>query len=386
MKHLLAWTALLPTLSFTSMSCADGKSPMAFLSADSTVVEQRDTTRHLTLVFAGDLMQHKPQITAAKSGEGYDYTECFQYIKPQIEYADIAVANFETTLAGPPYSGFPCFSAPDDFLRDVKATGFDVLLTANNHVCDKGKRGIERTIAQMDSLHIPHLGSYVSAQTRAKEYPLLVEKNGFRLVFLNYTYATNGIPVPQGNIVNVIDRQQMARDIQRAKQMQPDVIIAFMHWGVEYALHQNKEQEELADWLFAQGVDHIIGGHPHVVQPMEIRTDANGQKHALAYSLGNFVSNQFKDNTVGGMLVHMSLGKDSTTRMTDCEYSLYYVTRPGGSGHKQHRVYDVNTPDNVLSASERALRDKYVSSTRALFSKYNKNVSERTTSEKNKAQ
>lgn len=374
MKHLIALAVLLSAFSNGISSCSEGqKTPAA---AYEEPVEVRDTTRHITLVFAGDLMQHMPQINAARTKGGYDYTECFQYIRPQIEYADIAVGNFETTLAGAPYSGFPCFSAPDEFLRDVKATGFDVLLTANNHVCDKGRRGIERTIAQMDSLQIPHLGSYVDSAERAKRYPLLVEKNGFRLVFLNYTYATNGIPVPKGQIVNKIDKQLMAQDIRRAKEMEPDAIIAFMHWGEEYQLTPNNSQRELADWLFAQGVDHIIGGHPHVVQPMEIRTDSMGQQHVLAYSLGNFVSNQFKDHTVGGMLVHMALEKDSTTRLSACDYSLYFVTRPNSSGHKQHRVYDVHTPDSVLNRAEQSLRDKFVAATRKLFEKYNKNVSE----------
>lgn len=374
MKHLIALAALLSAFTNGISSCSEGQKSHA--AAYEEPVEVQDTTRHITLVFAGDLMQHMPQINAARTKGGYDYTECFQYIRPQIEYADIAVGNFETTLAGPPYSGFPCFSAPDDFLRDVKATGFDVLLTANNHVCDQGRRGIERTILMMDSLAIPQLGSYVDTADRAKRYPLLVEKNGFRLVFLNYTYGTNGIPVPQGQIVNKIDKELMAQDIRRAKEMEPDAIIAFMHWGEEYQLTPNNSQRELADWLFAQGVDHIIGGHPHVVQPMEIRTDSLGQQHALAYSLGNFVSNQYKDHTVGGMLVHMSLEKDSTTRLSACDYSLYFVTRPVSSGHKQHRVYDVHTPDSVLNKAERTLRDRFVSATRKLFEKYNKNVSE----------
>lgn len=374
MKHLIALAALLSAFTNGISSCSEGQKSHAATYEEP--VEVQDTTHHITLVFAGDLMQHMPQINAARTKGGYDYTECFQYIRPQIEYADIAVGNFETTLAGPPYSGFPCFSAPDEFLRDVKATGFDVLLTANNHVCDQGRRGIERTILMMDSLAIPQLGSYVDTADRAKRYPLLVEKNGFRLVFLNYTYGTNGIPVPQGQIVNKIDKELMAQDIRRAKEMEPDAIIAFMHWGEEYQLTPNNSQRELADWLFAQGVDHIIGGHPHVVQPMEIRTDSLGQQHALAYSLGNFVSNQYKDHTVGGMLVHMSLEKDSTTRLSACDYSLYFVTRPVSSGHKQHRVYDVHTPDSVLNKAERTLRDRFVSATRKLFEKYNKNVSE----------
>lgn len=330
-------------------------------SADSIIIEEKIETKKLTLVFAGDLMQHMPQINSARVDGGYDYTECFAHIKSKIDYADVAVGNFETTLAGPPYSGFPQFSAPDDFLKGVKDAGFDVLLCANNHVCDKGKRGVDRTIMMMDSLGIPHLGSYVDEKARKAQYPFLLEKNGFRLVFLNYTYGTNGIPVTKPNIINIINKEQIAKDIKDAKAMKPDCIIAFMHWGEEYRLQPTQSQREMADWLFKQGVDHVIGGHPHVVEPMEVRTDSvTGMKHALAYSLGNFVSNQYQPNTYGGMLVHMELEKDSTTRMSKCDYSLYFVTRPVMSGHKSHRVYDADTPDSELNPGEKRLRDTYL--------------------------
>lgn len=377
MHHFLHTLAL--PLAFSLFSCSGDFRPSAFVETNCTAdtIPEIKTTR-LTLVFAGDLMQHMPQINSARvRGGGYDYTECFQYIRPQIEYADLAIANFETTLAGPPYSGFPCFSAPDDFLRDVKATGFDVLLTANNHTCDKGRRGIERTIAMMDSLQILHLGSYVSSRARQQQYPFIIEREGIRIALLNYTYSTNGIPVPKDNVVNLIDRDLIARDIANAKAKHPDVIIACMHWGEEYYPVPVESQRKLADWLFEQGVDHIIGGHPHVVEPMEIRTDSLGKQHVLAYSLGNFVSNQSRQGTVGGMLVHMALEKDTTTRLSACDYSLYFVTRPGSSGHKQHRVYDAHTPDSVLNKSERSLRDNFLNATRALFQKHNKNVSER---------
>lgn len=337
--------------------------------------EETDTIpQRITLVFGGDLMQHMPQISSARVADGYDYEECFRYIKSQVDYADVAVGNFETTLAGGSYSGYPRFCAPDDFLRGVKNAGFDVLLTANNHVCDRGQVGIERTILMMDSLHLGHLGSYTDSLQRERTYPYLIEKNGFRIALLNYTYGTNGLSVKAPNIVNYIDREQMAKDILRAKKMHPDCIIACMHWGLEYHLTPNDEQRELADWLFEQGVTHIIGGHPHVMQPLEVRTDSlTGQRHVLAYSLGNFVSNQSKPHTYGGMMVHLTLEKDSVTRLADCNYSLYFVSRPATSGHKSHRVYDVRTPDKELSANERRLRDSFLRDSKQVL-QYNKNV------------
>ena len=275
-------------------------------SDEDTLTVDTPQVHHLSLLFAGDLMQHGPQIKGALQADGtYDYTECFRYMKQEISEADVAIANFETTLADKPYTGYPTFCAPDAFLRDCQKAGFDIMLTANNHTCDKGKKGIERTIQMMDSLGMPHLGSYVNEEARRAQYPFLLEKNGFRIVLLNYTYGTNGIPVPKPNIVNPIDTVIMLQDIQAAKAMNPDAIIAFMHWGVEYTIRPIANQVNMADWLLRQGVTHIIGGHPHVVEPIELREDTNGDKHIVAYSLGNFVSNQSQEYTYGGMLVKM---------------------------------------------------------------------------------
>ena len=129
--------------------------------------EPSDTTamwpvrRHLSLLISGDLMQHMPQIKAALLPDGsYNYDECFAGIKAEVERADVAIANFETTLAGQPYSGYPQFSAPDDFLSAVQSAGFDIMLTANNHCVDTRRKGLERTLNMMDSLGLAHLGTY----------------------------------------------------------------------------------------------------------------------------------------------------------------------------------------------------------------------------------
>lgn len=338
-----------------------------------------DSVRTITLLFAGDLMQHEPQIKAGRQSDGsYSYSECFRYMKPEIERADVAIANFETTVAGPPYSGYPQFCSPDQFLIDCRDAGFDILLTANNHVCDRYQKGIERTIMMMDSLKVPHLGSYVNEQERHRTYPFLIEKNGFRIVLLNYTYATNGIPVRKPNMVNYIDKKVMAADIAKAKTMNPDAIIACMHWGIEYTLNEVAEQRELANWLFNQGVSHVIGGHPHVVEPMEVRTDAQGRRHALVYSMGNFISNMRKANTTGGMTVRLQLKKQhKVTTLENADYSLYFVSRPEMNNRRQYYVYPASMPDHLLTASERSVRNQFLTSARALFKKKNINVAER---------
>jgi len=336
-----------------------------------------DSTKRISLLFAGDLMQHAPQFHAAElPGGGYDFTDCFALIKDEVSSADVAIANFEITTAGAPYSGYPCFCAPDEYVVAVKNAGFDILTTANNHSCDRKAKGVDRTIQVMDSLGIPHLGTYINETERARQYPFLLEKNGFRIALLTYTYGTNGIPVPKGKVVNLIDKQQMAKDIAKAKKMNPDAIIALMHWGIEYTMKPVKEQEDLANWLLAQGVTHVIGGHPHVVEPLELRTDSvTGQEHIVAYSMGNFISNQTPKPGKpedGGMIIRFELVKDSVVHVEDLRYSLQWVSRPNVSGKKVHRVLPVNIAEDQLNNQEKTLMQRFLETVRPMFAKGNK--------------
>ena len=362
MKKTLA--TLLCCAALTACNGAGHPSPTP--SSETTPPEEH----RLSLLFAGDLMQHGGQIKAALQADGtYSYEECFRWLKPEVERADVAIANFEVTLAGPPYKGYPQFSAPDDYLRDVIDTGFDVLLTANNHCLDRYQHGLERTILMMDSLGVPHLGTYTNAANRARQYPFLLEKNGLRVVLLNFTYSTNGIGVTPPNQVNYIDTLQIAQDIAKARQMNPDCIIAIPHWGIEYTQTPVQSQVDLADWLLRNGCDHVIGGHPHVAEPIELRPGG----HLVAYSLGNVVSNQSTPNTYGGCMVRLDLLKtDSLTTLEDCGYCLYFVSRPAEGKRKQFRIYPIDHPDSLLNATERTRRNTIRTSMRNLMQKHNK--------------
>ena len=341
-------------------------------NADDSLLPHR-----ITLLFAGDLMQHQGQINAARTPAGYDYSDCFKFVKEEISRADIAIANLEVTLGGKPYRGYPAFSAPDEYLSAIREAGFNVLITANNHCLDRGKKGLERTILMLDSLRIPYAGTYTNAETREQRYPLMIEKNGFRIVLLNYTYGTNGLKATSPNIVNYIDKETMALDIRKAKALQPDVLIACIHWGEEYQSLPNREQTSLADWLLQQGVTHIIGSHPHVVQPMELRTDSTaGSQHAVVYSLGNFISNMSARRTDGGILFKLELEKDSITRVTNCEYGLVWTSRPVLSRKKNYILYPINYPTDSLSVTERNHLKIFTKDTRSLFNKHNKGIKE----------
>lgn len=285
--------------------------------------------RKVTLLFAGDAMQHQSQINTAKTKDGYDYSDCFGQVKYLIdnEY-DLAVVNLEVTLAGKPYTGYPRFGAPDEYAYALKDLGFNVFLTANNHSADRKKVGVERTISVLDSMKVKHTGTFADSLKRELYYPLMMIKNGIRIAMLNYTYDTNGLPVYPPNIVNLIDKKQIYEDIRSARQMKADIIIANMHWGYEYKLKPSKEQIELANFLVDNGVRLVVGSHPHVVQPVEIRKDEEGNVNAIVvYSLGNFVSGMKPANTTGGMLFNVGISKDgdNPVKIDTYDYSLVWT-------------------------------------------------------------
>ena len=346
MKNFLS-TAMLAVLLVMASACTSKAQSKSGVEATP---EEDSAEYTLSILVAGDLMQHQGQINAARNSDGtYSYDETFRYVKEEVSSADLAIANFEVTLGGQPYKGYPCFSAPDEYLQATIDAGFDVLLTANNHCLDSRQKGLERTIDMMDKAKIPHLGTYKNIAERNKNYPFLIEKNGFRVVILNFTYGTNGLQVQAPNVVNYMDTTEIARDIKKAKQMKPDIILAIPHWGIEYVLHPNQQQKDIAAWLLRKGVDHVIGGHPHVLQPMERRNKAKNGGNVVVYSLGNYVSNMTKVNTDGGAMVRMDFKKKGrVVTLEDCGYSLVWVSRPQISGHKNFRIYPVHVPDSML--------------------------------------
>ncbi|MDE5677288.1 CapA family protein [Phocaeicola sp.] len=333
---------------------------------------------HISLLFVGDLMQHQAQIDAARQGDGYCYDDCFRHVRAEISKADIAVGNLEVTLGGAPYHGYPVFSAPDEYLFAIKEAGFDVLLTANNHCLDKRKTGLERTIRMLDSLNISHVGTYRNKEERHANYPLLIDKNGFRIALLNYTYGTNGIKPDAPNVVNYIDKEQIKEDILDARRKFPDVIIACMHWGVEYRSFPERSERDLADWLISQGVDHVIGSHPHVLQPMEIKKNPRTPaRHVVVYSLGNFISNMSKEKTDGGAMVRLDLQRVfRITRLVDCEYALIWTSRPILSGKKNFELYPAHFIDKLVHNEESKPMNRFLKGARELLEKSNKGIKE----------
>lgn len=285
----------------------------------------------ISLLFIGDIMGHDSQIASAEDRENhtYNYDEVFKYIKPVISSSDVAIANFEVTLAGSPYMGYPQFSSPAELAVACRNAGIDYLVTANNHAADRGRKGILSTINKLDSIGIPHTGTFRDKASHDSLTPLMIYRNGLSLALLNYTYGTNGIIVPDPVIVDSLDKEKITADIEKAKGKNADVIILFLHWGTEYDTIPGANQTELARYFLSCGADLIIGSHPHVLQKMVWVKDPQGKDGVIVYSLGNFVSNQRKPKTDGGSMVRIDLTRQgNTVKISNAGFYLTWVYTP----------------------------------------------------------
>lgn len=346
---------------------------------------QSDNPNKLTLLFIGDIMGHSDQIWSAEDREKhiYNYDTVFTYIKPVIDEADIAIANFEVTLSGPPYSGYPAFVSPAAYAVACKNAGIDCLVQANNHSADRGSKGIRKTINILDSLEIIHTGTFSDPDERREKYPLYFEKKGIRIALLNYSYGTNGINVKKPVILNTIDRDIIKDDIEKAILHKSDIIIAFLHWGNEYESTPSAVQYDLADYLFNNGVDIVIGSHPHVLQKMVWnKTIKEGKGNIAFYSLGNFISGQIKRHTDGGALARIDLTREgSAVKITDANYYLTWVYTPIERYRKRFFVIPCSEFENrkyfFSDTSAYKKMKRFMSDSRSLLYKQNEKVYEK---------
>jgi len=332
-----------------------------------------------SILFIGDVMGHDEQIWSAENRENhtYNYDDVFKYIKPVISEADIAIANFEVTLGGPPYTGYPQFSSPVNLAAACKNAGIDYLVTANNHAADRGKKGIEGTINRLDSLGIPHTGTFLNSFCHDSLSPLIINKNGTSIALLNYTFSTNGIVVPAPVIVNMLDKQMITKDVNRAKEEKADLVILFLHWGTEYDTIPAKTQTDLAEYFHSIGVDMVIGSHPHVVQRMERKiNELSGYEDMVVYSLGNFVSNQRRPKTDGGAMVKVELTrKGEKYAISDAGYYLTWVYTPIEKYRKKFFILPCSqfesNPDFFDKPEAFSHMKRFISDSRRLFGEQN---------------
>ena len=304
-----------------------------------------------TLTALGDTLCHNTQYWDAYNSETkeYDFSYVYEDIKYYTKVADITVGSLETTFAGEDkgYSNYPTFNSPDSLATALKKIGVDVISLAGNHALDYGYSGICRTIDVLDNADISHLGTYKTAEDQEK---LLIKNvKGVKIAFINYTYGTNGISVPSGKefCVNLIDKNLIKKQIDQAKSEGADMIVACMHWGTEYKTSANSEQKELADYLFKNGVDIILGNHPHVLEPMEKKTvtldDGTTKDVFVVYALGNFTADQRDEITRDSAILNLNITKnvDGKISINKVDYVPIYMYKNSNAKSHKFKILDI---------------------------------------------
>jgi len=314
-------------------------------SVESETVEEKIEPINFTMTAIGDTLCHNTQYWDAynSSTKQYDFSYVYDDIKDYTSSADITIGSLETTFAGEDrgYSNYPVFNSPDSLATGLKDIGVDVISLAGNHALDYGYSGICRTIDVLDNVGISHLGTYKSAEDQDKI--LIKDVKGVKIAFINYTYGTNGIPVPSDKpyCLNLIDKDLISKQIKQAKEQNVDMIVACMHWGTEYKTSANDEQKELADFLFKSGVDIILGNHPHVLEPMEKKTitldDGSTKDVFVVYALGNFTADQRAEITRDSAILNLDITKDSDGKILINKVSYVPIYMYKNSAAKVHK-------------------------------------------------
>lgn len=314
------------------------------------IEEKTDTTFTMTAI--GDVMCHNTQYWDAynKETDTYDFSYVFEDISYYTKIADISIGSLETSFAGKDrgYSNYPLFNSPDALAYDLKDIGIDVISTAGNHCLDMGFSGLSRTIDVLNDADIAHLGTYKTQEEQDKILYKYVK--GIKIAFINYTYGTNGIPVPSDKefCVNLIDKNLIQKHIDIAKSEEADIIVACMHWGTEYRTTPDSTQKDLTDFLFQNGVDIILGNHPHVLEPMEKRTvtleDGTTKEGFVIYALGNFICDQNAENTRNSIILNLTITQhtDETITIDKAEYVPIYMYKHTNSPTKRMKLLDIN--------------------------------------------
>lgn len=313
----------------------------------------------------GDLLMHRPVMKTCQNGDSYDFSPLFQYIVPELAKYDYNIANLETTFGGPdyPYQGNPNFNAPDSLADDLKKAGFHMLLTGNNHCADTTTASIARTVEQIRQRGLIPLGTQRDASEPKFE---IVDIGGIKVGMVCYTYATsvyNSLPVfnyrfhvTEGGMVNFFTNEDLDKlyteldtILKEMEAQGAEVTMAFMHWGTEYEIEENETQRAIAQKLCDMGVDVIVGGHPHVVQPMDLLTSAldDTQKTLCIYSLGNTISNQRisemdlkTGHTEDGVIFSVTFEKysDGSVHAADTDILPTWVNYHGNHGYNEYNI------------------------------------------------
>lgn len=290
---------------------------------DIPETEEVEEQKTMQIVMVGDMLMHVPVLESGLQEDGtYNFDHIFENVKETIESADFAIVNQETIFGGPEYgyTGYPSFNTPYELAHAEEKAGFDLLLLATNHTMDKSGKGVQNCMTYLDE-NLPGL-DYVGinhSQDEQNERIYTYEANGITVAVLNYTYGTNGIPLPSGKpyLVNLMNEDKIRSDIRKAEEI-ADFTILCPHWGTEYKLKPDSSQEKWVQIFLEEGVDLVLGTHPHVIEPIEWIRDEEGNEMLVYYSIGNFINGTSSTghgvtNRMVGGIADVTLGRDEET-------------------------------------------------------------------------
>lgn len=285
------------------------------------VNESAKKTDEALLMFTGDLMSQTRQQEAAKTEDGtYNFNDSFSLVKAIFSQADFVAGNFETILSNTsPYmseekalGGKPHLNAPSTYLDALKYAGFDALVNSNNHIADNKERGILQTLDLLEKYKFAYTGSF---RNEEEQRFIIVDVNGIKIALMSYSEKFNGKDVTldedvRETMINRYTKQAVEKDVKDAKAMGAEYIIAYNHWGEEYSNEYNENQAKSAEDMANAGVDFIIGSHPHALQTSEVIKTKDNREVPVVYSLGNFISHQYKPITKDNFILTLKLKRD----------------------------------------------------------------------------
>lgn len=344
----------LVVLMSTMLSLSGSPKVEAYYPKEEVTNEVTEDTDEVTLLAVGDDLIHTPVYKSGLQSDGtYNYDSFFANIKDELDTTDIKVINQETVLVkdASSYSGYPCFGSPYAIGDAIKKAGFNVVLQATNHAYDKGETGIMDSLDYWNNTGIKVLGIHKDATDADKI--CVIEKNGIKIAMLNYTYGLNGFKVPDGKdylVDTLYDKNKVVSDIKKAKQVS-DVVIVFPHWGTEYVYDPTSYQTDYAQTMADAGADIIIGGHPHVVEPLEYIKSSDGRTVPVYYSLGNFISAQDEKPRMLGGMAYVTI--DKTDDEVNIKTELLPVVTHNEGYRKPYTAYMLKDYTDSLAQSHR---------------------------------
>lgn len=319
----------------------------------------------ISLVMVGDVLLHDPLQESGLMEDGtYNYDHFFGHTKDIIESADLAIANQEVILGGKELglTGYPAFNGAFEVGDALVDAGFDVVLHATNHALDKGEKGINNCLEYWESNHpeVEVLGIHNSTIDQNNNI-YYYNKGDLTIAILNYTYGTNGIPLPHSYSVDLLDENKVVADLKEAKS-NADFVIVTPHWGTEYTHEPANSEKYWADLFLRNGVDLVIGTHPHVIQPVEWMEDENGNKMLIYYSLGNYINftsdsgDGVRQRAVGG-LADITITRENEKAFIS-DYDVIPLISHMVYGSKNPTVYPLfQYTDELANANEMSRKD-----------------------------